>query len=205
MNEPSLRERNKQEKLQRIKTSAKQLFEDEGFDATTTRKIAKRAEVGLATLFLYASDKRDLLFLVCNDGLYKLSDDAFADVPLGASLIDQLTIVFRHFFIHHAQNKRLSRDLLRELTFYDDGMNSERFHQVRRQNINRIQQMIADAKKSGAINTDSSEDTIARMIFYILASELRRWLSIDGTTPEAGVQELRSMMLILIEGLNPSY
>src|SRR5690606_35807052 len=59
-----LRERNKREKRARIERAARELFERKGFEAATARAIAARARVGLGTLFLYARDKRELLFLV---------------------------------------------------------------------------------------------------------------------------------------------
>ena len=65
----NLRELNKADKQQRIQEAARYLFSTQGFDATSTREIAERARVGLATLFLYAADKRDLLFLAGNDDL----------------------------------------------------------------------------------------------------------------------------------------
>src|ERR1700760_1724174 len=64
-----LRAKNKAEKLQRIRKAARALFVKRGYDDTTMRDIAKRAEVGFGTLFTYASDKRDLLFLIFNDEL----------------------------------------------------------------------------------------------------------------------------------------
>ena len=54
-------------KLRRIKDAARELFIAKGFDDTTTREIAQRASVGIGTLFIYADNKRDLLFLVAND------------------------------------------------------------------------------------------------------------------------------------------
>lgn len=53
---------------------------------TTTRQIAVKAGVAVGTLFLYAADKRDLLFLVVNDELEQVASKAVAavrsDVPL---------------------------------------------------------------------------------------------------------------------------
>ena len=65
--ELGLRERNKLEKIQRIKAAATKLFSEKGFDEATTRDIAKRAHVGKGTLFLYAKDKRDLVLLLYKD------------------------------------------------------------------------------------------------------------------------------------------
>ncbi len=66
---PGQREKNKLEKLQRIREAARELFVQKGFDETTTREIAVRAGVGIGTVFIYAENKRDLLFLVANDDL----------------------------------------------------------------------------------------------------------------------------------------
>ena len=72
------RERNKLDKLRRIKAAARELFLEQGYDNATTREIARRAEVGLGTLFSYASDKRDLLFLIYNDMQEALTRTAFS-------------------------------------------------------------------------------------------------------------------------------
>src|SRR5262245_44638568 len=58
------RARKKRDKLERLRAAAWELFATKGFDATTTREIAERAGVATGTLFLYAKDKPDLLFLV---------------------------------------------------------------------------------------------------------------------------------------------
>ena len=69
-----LRERNKLDKLHRIKEAATELFMQKGFDDTTTRAIALRAGVGLGTVFVYAPTKRDLLFLIINEELQAVVD-----------------------------------------------------------------------------------------------------------------------------------
>ncbi|MFK0240389.1 TetR/AcrR family transcriptional regulator [Microbacterium sp. NPDC090281] len=60
------RERNKQQKLERITAAAAELFAERGIDDVTTQQIAERADVGTGTLFLYAKTKGELLLLVQN-------------------------------------------------------------------------------------------------------------------------------------------
>ena len=60
------RERNKQDKLQRITAAARELFTEHGVDDVTTQQIADRADIGTGTLFLYAKNKGELLLLVQN-------------------------------------------------------------------------------------------------------------------------------------------
>jgi AcrR family transcriptional regulator len=63
---PGRRERNKQEKLDRITAAATELFAERGVDEVTTQEIADKADIGAGTLFLYAKSKGELLLLVQN-------------------------------------------------------------------------------------------------------------------------------------------
>ncbi|MDI9948876.1 MULTISPECIES: TetR/AcrR family transcriptional regulator [Rhodococcus] len=60
------RERNKQQKLDRITAAARELFTEHGVDEVTTQQIADKADIGTGTLFLYAKTKSELLLLVQN-------------------------------------------------------------------------------------------------------------------------------------------
>jgi len=60
------RERNKQQKLDRITAAASELFAEHGVDDVTTQQIADKADIGTGTLFLYAKTKGELLLLVQN-------------------------------------------------------------------------------------------------------------------------------------------
>jgi AcrR family transcriptional regulator len=200
MAETGRRALNKADKLRRIRSAAKELFGEQGFDVTTTRDIADRAGVALATLFLYASDKRDLLFLACNDDLDRLTTTAFDDVKDGP-LLDQLVTAFRHFLIFYNQNPRLSRDLLRELTFYTSGQHSGRFQSIRARTIHRISQLIDRAKRAGAIGTTPPTDVVAEVVFFVFAAQVRKWLGGSSQTPQAGLSRLRNLLAVVIGGL----
>ena len=63
---PGRRERNKQDKLDRITAAASELFAERGVDEVTTQEIADKADIDAGTLFLYAKSKGELLLLVQN-------------------------------------------------------------------------------------------------------------------------------------------
>ena len=86
-NPEGLRKRNKEDKLQRIREAAWALFSERGYEATTTRAVAERAQIGTGTLFLYAQSKSDLLFLVFRDQLEQLCQQGLATVPQKAQMI----------------------------------------------------------------------------------------------------------------------
>ena len=81
------REKNKLEKLQRIRDATRELFVEKGYDETTTREIAVRAAVGIGTVFTYAENKRDLLFLIANDELDAVATRCEAGVSDRASCL----------------------------------------------------------------------------------------------------------------------
>ncbi|MHA7178200.1 TetR/AcrR family transcriptional regulator [Arthrobacter sp. Sr24] len=60
------RERNKQQKLERIMAAACELFAQHGVDDVTTQQIADKADIGAGTLFLYVKSKGELLLMVQN-------------------------------------------------------------------------------------------------------------------------------------------
>src|SRR5690606_22275857 len=114
-----LRERNKREKRERIERAARELFERKGFEAATAREIAARARVGLGTLFLYARDKRELLFLVFAEEsrrLFAEAEHAIAARPR-ANLVDARMQLFGRFLAVYAARPELAAALLREFFF----------------------------------------------------------------------------------------
>src|SRR5262245_46478133 len=92
------RARQKEQKRRRLRDAAWALFRAQGYDATTTKQIAERAGMATGTLFLYARDKPDLLFLVLHERLSNAVDEGLDTLPRDASLIDQLVHLFSGCF-----------------------------------------------------------------------------------------------------------
>src|SRR5262245_20129304 len=93
----------KLDKRARIRDAAWKLFVADGYDATTTRAIAAEAGVGTGTLFLYADDKADLLFLVFHDRLQDAVARGRASLNRSAPLIDQILQVFAAVFAMYGE------------------------------------------------------------------------------------------------------
>jgi AcrR family transcriptional regulator len=196
------RELNKRDKLVRIRNAARALFIEKGFDATTTREIALRAGVAIGTLFLYASDKRDLLLLLFDEELNKLSDRAVAKAKRNAPFIDQLLAIFRVFLTYFSENPRLSRYMMQQVTFMGSGVGSniqaglERTHQL-------LAAVIAQAQADGLVNQDMAPLAAAELIFLIYRAEIRRCLANEPPQIEDGIAALRRDFTILFEGMRP--
>ena len=198
---PGLRERNRLDKLARIKSAARDLFNELGFDRATTRAIAARAHVGLGTLFNYADDKRDLVFLIFNEELDRITDTAFAAVDPRRPPGEQLASAFGVFYRKFAANPTLSRILLRELTFYSHGRLAGDFQRSKRRTIGFIQQLIVSAQRDGRIDAGEDPATIALSIFFLYAGAVRYWIAAARPNPKKGIAELQRLHEIHLRGV----
>lgn len=196
-----LREKNKAEKLHRIRKAARALFVRHGYDDTTMRDIAKRAEIGFGTLFTYASDKRDLLFLIFNDELDTVVARAFENGSAEDAFLDQLAAYFAGFYRFFAPQPELSRVVLREMTFFLKGQQAEQFQASCGLMTQHLASFAAAARKTGQIATSEEASIIAQSLLSTFAAEIRRWIAVDAPDLKHGLTRLRHMLALQITGL----
>jgi AcrR family transcriptional regulator len=198
------RERNKIDKLRRIKEAARELFVAKGFDDTTTREIAVRAGVGLGTIFVYAENKRDLLFLIVNEELETVTEQAEASINPDASFLDNLLLVASRHYAFFRRQPALSRLVLREMAFYDSGAQAGRFQKTRERLINLFGNIVALAVEKGSLSSHETPQFIGWTIFCIFQVELRRWVSQDEPNLRHGLEALARALSLFAGGLKVS-
>jgi AcrR family transcriptional regulator len=198
------RELNREDKLRRIKAAARKLFIAHGYDEASTREIAIQAGVALGTLFLYAADKRDLLFLVVNDDFERVTSAAFAAVRPEATLLDNLLSAFRPLYGFFDRESRLARLALREMMFYEAGDQATRFVKTRERMIALCGDIVRMAQAKREIRTKQDPDEIAAVLFAIFQIEVRRWLTPPIADVELGVRHLQRSFEIIMAGLSPT-
>ena len=198
------RELNKEDKLRRIMGAARLLFVTKGFDETSTREIASAAGVAQATLFLYAADKRDLLFLTVNDELelvsYRAREAAKPDAPFLDNLNMALGVVYDFF----GRERELARLVLREMTFYEAGAQGKRFSQTRDRMISLCCEISRMAQERGEIGRTFDHVRVGAVVFAIFQIEVRKWLAGRPTNLDDGLRHLRDALEILVTGLSPA-
>lgn len=200
-----LRERNKRDKLRRIKDAATELFMQKGFDNTTTRAIALRAGVGLGTVFVYAPTKRDLLFLIINEELQAVVDRSIGLVQKPRSILDNLISVFRAHYRYFGQRPTLSRLALREMMFYATGPEAQKFLNTRERLIALIENIVTLAINQKEVSPHADAKLVAWVIFSLYQIEIRHWLSSDELDITKGVDFLRRQLILLMDGLSPRH
>jgi AcrR family transcriptional regulator len=80
---------------QRILQSARRLFADNGFDATTTRDIAHAAGIAAGTLFNYFPTKETILASLASEALAEVSDPTESAVSLDEALFSLIAAGLR--------------------------------------------------------------------------------------------------------------
>jgi AcrR family transcriptional regulator len=199
-----LRETNKIEKLQRIRDATKALFIQKGFDDTTTREIALRANVGIGTVFTYADNKRDLLFLIANDDLDRMAAKGEAACRADVSCLENLIQFFSQHYEFFAKQPEISRMMLREMTFYDSGRQAQQFQMIRERNIRTVARIAKIGIDNRELRTSESPENLGWLAFCIFQVELRQWLKAERPSVAVGIKRLVNALRLCIKGWDPT-
>jgi AcrR family transcriptional regulator len=203
--ELSKREINKLDKLRRIKAAALDLFLERGYDDTTIRQIADHAAVGLGTMFSYARDKRDLLFLILNEGFEEAVSYAEATMRGPAmSLRQRLQRIFRHHYLTFSGQPHLYRYALRELQFYEATDQAAVFQATRERLFRIIVAAVSDAQERGEIDESIDPELAASVLFSVFQAEVRHWISQHERSVDEGTGRLMRALDLVVAGLRPA-
>ncbi|KQP70768.1 TetR family transcriptional regulator [Microbacterium sp. Leaf288] len=170
------RERNKQDKLDRIVRAASTLFASHGIDEVTTQQIAEAADIGAGTLFLYAKSKSELLLMVQNahyaTALERGRQAAASTDGVVDGIIAQMEPIVACNRVH-VDNGRI---YLREILFGDA---SEPHHAEALEIVEQNEQDIAGilVARAGATQTDALvlARVISSALLVTMAAADRAW------------------------------
>ena len=199
------RERAKAERRERLKRAAFDVFADKGYEAATTREIALRAGVGAATLFRYAEQKRDLLLMIVNDGLDAATAQARAQLDAEAPLVDQLTVVFAPRFRYWGQHLALARDAMHETVLArasgDASLETRRYMQGRAALVDLLVEIVRREQARRAVTEHEDPGVIATLFLTIYLSQLRLWIAAQRPVVKRGIEDLRRLLSLAIDGV----
>jgi AcrR family transcriptional regulator len=206
---PGLRARGKIERRRRLREAARQVFAERGYDGATTREIAARADVAIGTLFVYAPEKRDLLFLILNDDLDALFEGATRGLSHEQPLLKQLMRIFRPLYEYFEDNVEIGRYGLREIYLFQGEPKEKLGPEAARvyDRINRFRTLLAEILDrlgaEGRLAKKGSGESVARALLWIHWGHTQVWLSQPRPKAEAGIGALRQLFAIVIGGLGP--
>lgn len=181
-----------------IRRAAWELFVEKGYADTTTSEIAARAGVAGGTVFVHASDKADLLFLVMHDRLEAAVEQGFSTLAEGP-LLERLLHVFRPLFAMYGEHPEVAAAFVRSLPGAR-GPNALRTETLTFGFLHRLGLLVVDAQNRGEVARDLEPLACARNIFGLYFMALMSW--IGGHTPITAALDpvLRQALALQIRG-----
>jgi TetR/AcrR family transcriptional regulator, cholesterol catabolism regulator len=186
---------------EQIRAAAWALFATQGFDATTTQSIARKAGIASGTVFLHASDKADLLFLVMHDRLADVVSARFERLPDGP-LLDRLMFVFRGLFEMYGEHPDVAAAFVKSFPGAK-GPNAQRVTTLTFGFLHRVSLLVADAQREGEVAAELDPLACAQNIFGLYFTALITWIGGHATLEAALDPILRSSLALQIRGFRP--
>ena len=198
------REDNQRLKRERIVAAAKALFSKRGYDATTTRAIAKRAHVAHGTLFLYAKTRADVVGLVFESEIGTALSRALATAPSSTSsssvsVTDLCMHLYGAFIDVYGRDAALARVLVKELPWLEGRM-KETMRTLTFECLGAIATAVVARQAEGRMRDDVIAAAFAASTFSLYYGALTAWLSAELGSPSA-VESKSAALALLTEGL----
>lgn len=188
------RERNKQQKLDRITAAASELFAEHGVEDVTTQQIADKADIGTGTLFLYAKTKGELLLLVQNAHYAEALERGRTDAETIPDALDAVMSIVRPIVECNRIQVDNGRTYLREMVFGDP---TEPHHSVALSIVAQTEEAIAGVlgreELTGLGDAATTARTVSAIMFLSMAVSVNAALS----TKEI-VQDIRTQISLLM-------
>ena len=181
------RERNKQEKLERITAAARELFTEHGVDEVTTQQVADKADVGTGTLFLYAKSKGELLLLVQNSAYADALVRGRAAADRIPDVLDAVMAIVSPVVECNRTQVDNGRTYLKEIVFGDP---EEPHHREALAYTAETEQAIADVLQRADQVTPDAAASLARVVSAILFTTMAITANVTKTVDEL-LQEIR--------------
>lgn len=194
-------ERNKRDKRERLIRAARELFQTQGFAATTTSEIAELADVAKGTLFFHAKSKEALLVMMFQEEVGDAIKRAFAKVP-DASFIDQLMHVFGVMLRQNQRDLALARIFVKELAFVRGQRHG--IDVVMDSLFANLSGLIERAKERREVAKSVDAPLLAYNLFALYFVFLMLWLGSGARAPEERRPALRQMLELQLAGASSS-
>jgi AcrR family transcriptional regulator len=188
------RERNKQEKLDRITAAASELFAQYGVEEVTTQQIADKADIGTGTLFLYAKTKGELLLLVQNANYAAALERGRAAAEETPGALDAVMSIVKPIVECNRTQVDNGRFYLREMVFGDP---TEPHHSAALAIVGETEEAIATVFTREGLADAQDAATTARVVSAVMFMTMAASDN-TGIDIEALVQEIRTQIRLLI-------
>ena len=170
-----------QDKKQRIMQAAEQLFRNCRVNEITLDEIARQADVGKGTIYLYFSDKEDVIFQAAVAGFDELCQQLRRNEATGAAFRERLLRTCAEIVAFFQARRPLFRIILSEGERAMEGGGAglrQRWRERRRTMTEAVAALVAQGVAAGEIRTDMPAEILAEFLLGMLRTrswELEGW------------------------------
>lgn len=189
--EISRRERSKSAKMQRILAAAEELFSKNGFEGTTVQQIADKADVAVGTLFLYASDKSEILLRIFLNRIHIELTKATKRLKAQKAFLPSIKRFFMDLMIPYQMDRDLSKAFWREFLFHSGKVRIE-LDQQAKDVLQALEEKIVTAQTRGQVDRHVDAPVGALHLYAIFHATLAFYLAdcLPATSPAKTVEAL---------------
>lgn len=187
----SRRERSKADKMRRILAAGEKLFSKQGFDRTTVQQIADEADVAVGTLFLYISDKSELLLRIFYNATGQELERAIRRMKASRKFLPGVRRFLEDLHAPYEKDRELAKVYCREVLFHKGGVRAELDKQSA-EIVDAMAEAIASAQAKGDIDKAVNPSVGALHLYAIFHATLAFHVAdcLPDTTPNQTLNAL---------------
>ncbi|MCP4350334.1 MAG: TetR/AcrR family transcriptional regulator [Desulfobacterales bacterium] len=164
--EPKARYREKQKAQTRalILETARNMFDELGYEKTTLRKVAAKAGISHGAILKHFENKSDILACALYDVIKKQGEKAFDSVPENATVQEQFLYIAEQLFRYYSLNPGLSSTLIKHNLFIT-GEWATKFDEQTGRFMDKLTDLIEQAKQRKEIKKNADSELITMSFF----------------------------------------
>ncbi|HZG75899.1 MAG TPA: TetR/AcrR family transcriptional regulator [Paenibacillus sp.] len=195
----SLRKKKKEEIRGKILAAAEKLFTEQGYEETTTSRIAAEAGVASGTAFNYFDSKSELLLAVFAERLHAAGDD----LPPPATQ-DPVEVVFHAVWRYCRSLIGVAKPLLKELMLAFIGAyknNPSLFRSLLEEDlkvVNSLRETLRELKAKRLLRADLPEQLTVELIYSAVVFEYVQYAFVAETDEHRLKERIREKLTFLL-------
>ena len=196
----TLRARQKEDRRNRIVSSAKRLFEKKGYDRTTIENIAESAGVSGVTVHNYYGTKAGVLLALVIENDQKLITRLEDELPAIADDLISLTMAFARIILDHAINnldKVIWRQVIAAVTIDPDTQLSKSYSKLDTQLAYVLVRRIEALQTAEKLPDSIDPADLGNALFHLQNALFIQFISRDNYSQEEIETRLRNDLLAL--------
>jgi len=199
-----LRERKKKESEEKITSSARDIFLKKGYNEATMEEIAKKADIGVGTLYNYFKSKAEIFIsIMTRESLINETDDEKLDYTLEK---DTITIIIDYILKSTKYIESFDKKLWRELfaailgNVNPDNLIFTGLVNMDFKFIQKLEHLLNSMKEKGRLPPSFKSNDAAFAIYSILMAQIIMYIYMEGATFEVYRKNVENQIRFLFEG-----